>query len=155
MSKYSQFFWEVLYCESSTLSCSSQYCLLVNGISRTFIYILSSGNMKFYISWYSRADGQIRIWRQLCIEDVQSLPTGLCSCAVTVMQYVAEMNSTGQIIVGRKSGWLTLKCFKGCCLDFSSSWLFFELFVCSWTWVLPLLWCSLLSGVQFHGRVSS
>jgi len=64
---FTVFLRRVLYSKSSTLSCSSPYCLLVNGISRTFIYILASGNMKFYISWYSRADGQIRIWRQLCL----------------------------------------------------------------------------------------
>jgi len=58
-------------------------------------------------------------------------PTGPCSCAITIMQYVAEMKVTGQIIVGRKSEWLTLKCFKGCCLAFSSTSLFLELFVCS------------------------
>ena len=46
-------FWEAcnkaLYSQSITLSCSSPCCLLVNGISHTFIYILVSGNMKFYI----------------------------------------------------------------------------------------------------------
>jgi len=61
----------------------------------------------------------------------KSQSTGPCSYAITIMQYVAKMKVTEQIIVGRKSGWLTLKCSKGCCLDFSSTTLFLELFVCS------------------------
>lgn len=45
---------------------------------------------------------------------------------------------------------MTLKYSKGYCLDFSSTRLFLELFVCSWTCALPLLWCSL----AFWGAVS-
>jgi len=71
------------------------------------------------------------------------------------MQYVAKMKVTEQIIVGRKSGWLTLKCSKGCCLDFSSTTLFLELFVCSWLCVLPVLWCSLAlwGAVSWQGFI--
>jgi hypothetical protein len=74
------------------------------------------------------------------------------------MQYVAEMNVTGQIILGRKSGWLALKCFKGCCLDFSGSWLFLDClcvaervyFHCCG--VHCFLGCSFMAG--FHHKVT-